>query len=464
MSGISARTASGDEIGIDERGLGQLRAALAGDALIAGDRGYEEARLVFNAAIDRRPALIVRCRGVADVVRAVRFARERGLLASVRGGGHNVSGNAVADGALMIDLSPMAGVRVDPVRRTARAEAGVTWARLDRETQALGLATTGGLVSSTGIAGLTLGGGFGYLARTHGLACDNLVGADLVTAEGALLAVNARQHADLFWGLRGGGGNFGVVTSLEYRLHPVSEVVGGLLIHPFARAGETLRFYREFTQSAPSEVTVHAGLLTAPDGSRVAAFVVGALGPVPNLEPRLQALRAYGPPAADMVRPMVYVELQQMLDASYPHGLGHYWKSSFLRDLDAGAIGILVERFEDAPTPQCHLIVEQLGGAPSRVRSDETAFCHRSFPFNLLILGVWTRPEDEEACTAWARGVWDAMRPYMGEGSYVNYMGDERDEGAERVRRAYGDNYPRLLELKERYDPSNFFRMNQNVR
>ncbi len=463
MGRINVRTATGDEVMIEEEFLGQLRTNLAGQVLGRGDRGYEEARRVFNGMIDRRPSLIVRCTGAADVIQAVRFARSSNLLVSVRGGGHNVAGNAVCEDGIIIDLSPMISVRVDPVRRTARAEGGVTWRRLDRETQSFGLATTGGVVSTTGIAGLTLGGGIGWLARLHGLTCDNLLSADVVTAEGEFLTASSTEHADLFWGLRGGGGNFGIVTSFEFRLHPVSSVVGGLLIHPVDRAKEALRFFREFSMDAPDALTCYAGLLTLPDGTRVMGFVAGVLGPGDEAERALRSLRRFGPPAADMIRPMFYSEMQQMLDASYPPGLHHYWKSSFLANLSDKAVDTLVARFLKAPSPQCHVIIEQLGGAVRRVGGDETAFYHRDMLHDLLILGVWAQPEEEEPCVNWTRELWHEMQPFYGEGAYVNYLGQGSEEGAERVKSAYAGNYPRLVALKQKYDPTNFFRFNQNI-
>ena len=463
MGQIDVRMTTGDKVIIEEALLGQLRTNLAGQVLVRGDRGYDESRAVFNGMIDRRPSLIVRCNSVTDVLQAVRFARASNLLVSVRGGGHNVAGNAVCEGGIMIDLSPMTGVRVDPLRRTARAEGGIAWKALDRETQSFRLATTGGVVSTTGIAGLTLGGGIGWLARLHGLTCDNLLSADVVTAEGKFLTASSTEHADLFWGLRGGGGNFGIVTSFEYRLHPVSSVVGGLLIHPLERAKEVLRFFSEFSLDAPDALTCYAGLLTLPDGTRVVAFVVGYLGPEDQAGRALGSLREFGPPVADMIRPMLYSELQQMLDASYPPGLYHYWKSSFLANLSDEAVDTLVAHFLKAPSPQCHVIIEQLGGAIRRVARDETAFYHRDMLHDLLILGVWTKPDEKEPCVNWARKLWHAAQPFCGEGAYVNYLGQEAEESAARVKAAYASNYPRLKALKQKYDPTNYFRLNQNI-
>jgi FAD/FMN-containing dehydrogenase len=463
MRKINVKTTTGDELMIDEALLGQLRTNLAGQVHGQGDRGYEGAREVFNGMIDRHPSLIVRCTGVADVLQAVRFARSFNLLVSVRGGGHNVAGNAVCEGGIMIDLSPMTSVRVDALRRIARAEGGTTWRTLDRETQSFRLATTGGVVSTTGIAGLTLGGGIGWLARLHGLACDNLLSADVVTAAGELLTASSTEHADLLWGLRGGGGNFGIVTSFEYRLHPVSSVVGGLLIHPVERTKEVLGFIREFSLNAPDALTCHAGLLTLPDGTRAVAFVVGFIGPEDETESALRSLRRFGPPNADMIRPMFYGEMQQMLDASFPPGLHHYWKSSFLATLSDEAVETLVAHFLKAPSPQSHVIIEHLGGAIRRVARDETAFYHRDMLHDLLILGVWTKPDEKEPCINWARDLWHAMQPFCGEGAYVNYLGQEAEEGAARVKSAYAGNYPRLMALKQKYDPTNFFSLNQNI-
>ncbi len=463
MGGVTIKARTGDAIAIEETDLSELRARLAGEVLEPQDRQYAEARRIFNGLIDKRPALIARCKSVGDAIEVTRFALEHDLLTSVRSGGHNVAGMAVTDGGLMIDLSSMTGVRVNPQARTARAEAGVIWRQFDRETGVFGLVTTGGVVSTTGIAGLTLGGGFGHLARSYGLACDNLLSADVVTADGTLLTASPSENADLFWGLRGGGGNFGIVTSFEYQLHPLAEVVGGLLIHPIERAKEALQFYREYTASAPDALTCHVGLLTAPDGVRVLAFVVSFAGPPANAEKVLRSLRGFGSPAADLLRPMVYTELQQMLDASYPAGLCHYWKSSFLQALSDKAIDVLIEQFLQAPTPQSHIIIEQLGGAIGRLSGDAMAFCRRDNPFDLFLLGVGTRSEDQEACQQWVQNLWSAMRPFFGKGVYLNYLGERNAEGLAGVKAAYGDNYARLVKLKRKFDPTNFFRLNQNI-
>jgi FAD/FMN-containing dehydrogenase len=450
---------------LEAAAIGELRADFRGSLLLPGDPGYEERRRVWNGTIDRHPAVIARCAGVVDVIRTVNFARERGLRLAVRGGGHNIAGSAVCDDGVVIDLSGMRSIRVDPARRTARVEGGATWGELDRETHAFGLATTGGVVSTTGVGGLTLGGGIGWLARSYGLASDNLVSVDVVTADGELRTASATEDPDLFWGLRGGGGNFGVATSLEYRLHPVREVIGGLLIHPYGAARDLLRFYLAFTASAPPALTCFAVLGSSPDGQPVAILAACYHGPAAEGERLLRPLRTFGSPLVDGIGPMPYPALQSMLDQSYPPGLFHYWKSSFLTALDDDAIDTMVAQAAERPTPMCHLVIEQMGGEVSRLDADATAFAHRHRPYNLLILGTAADRADVDACTGWARRCWVAMQPSVAEGVYVNYIGTEGDEGSNRVREAYGAaKYERLARLKTRYDPTNLFRVNQNIR
>jgi FAD/FMN-containing dehydrogenase len=449
---------------LSEETVATFKATLRGAMLRAGDTGYDEARTLWNAMIDKHPALIVRCAGVADVISAVNFARTHDLLVAVRGGGHNVAGNAVCDGGLMIDLSPMKSVRVDPVRRTARAEGGVTWGEFDHETQAFGLATTGGVIPSTGIAGLTLGGGIGWLMGKHGLSCDNLLAVDIVTADGQLRHASASENADLFWGVRGGGGNFGVVTSFEYQLHPVSQILGGLVIHPLEKAPEVLRFYREFTRTAPDALIAFASLLTSPDGAPVVALIVCYNGPLAEGEKVLQPLRAFGPPLVDQIGPMAYTALQHMLVEGFPAGQQNYWKSNFLRDLSDDAIAVIVDGFKRAPAPTSAVAIEYIGGAVGRVSDDATAFNHRRSPYNLLIVGIWPNPADNDPNIRWVREFWDAAQPFSSGGVYVNYLGQTADEGAERIKEAYGvAKYERLLALKKQYDPTNLFRLNQNI-
>jgi FAD/FMN-containing dehydrogenase len=435
-------------------------AGLRGELLRPGDEGYDPARRVWNAMIDRRPALIVRCAGVADVRRAVDFAHEHRLLVAVRGGGHNVAGSAVCDGGLVVDLSRLKGMRVDPARRTARAEAGLTWAEFDRETQAFDLAVTGGAISSTGIAGLTLGGGQGWLMRKHGLTSDNLLSVDLVTADGELLTASADEHADLFWGLRGGGGNFGVATSFEYRLQPESVLLAGMLLHPLERAGDLLRHWREITADAPDELTSAAALLTSPEGAPLAAVLVFYAGALDEGERMVRPLRDFGPPLADLVGPMPYVQVQTLLDASFPAGVRNYWKSNYLTGLTDKAIDALAARFAEVPSPLSSVLLEHVGGAMGRQAQDATAFPHRGARYNFLVISRWVEPTEDQANVGWARAVAAEMQPLF-SGIYVNYMGAEDDE---QVRAAYGASYARLATLKAKYDPTNFFSQNQNVR
>ena len=441
-----------------------FQTTLRGALLRPGDDGYEAARTLWNAMIDKRPALIVRCVGVADVIQAVNFARTHDLLVAVRGGGHNVAGNAVCDGGLMIDLSPMKSVHVDPVRRTARAEPGATWRDFDHETQAFGLATTGGVIPTTGVAGLTLGGGIGWLMGSYGLSCDNLLSVDVVTADGRLLQASATENPDLFWGVRGGGGNFGVVTSFEYQLHAVGQVLGGMVIHPVERARDVLKFYREFTRTAPDALTSMAVCLTSPEGAPVVALLVCYNGPLAEGEKVLQPLRAFGPPVADHIGPMAYTALQSMLEAGFPAGLQNYWKSNFLQDLSDDAIAVMVDGFAQMPAPTSALAIEHISGAVSRVGEDATAFTHRQASYNLLIVGIWPDLANNDTNIRWVRQTWDAMQPFSSGAVYVNYLGQAADEGAERIKEAYGvTKYERLLALKKQYDPTNLFRLNQNI-
>jgi FAD/FMN-containing dehydrogenase len=443
-----------------------LKQNLRGELLEPSDAGYDAARRVWNAMIDRRPALIARCVGAADVAMCVNFAREHNLVISVRGGGHNVAGNAVCDGGLMIDLSRMKSVRVDPVRRTARADPGLTWGEFDRETQAFGLATTGGQISATGIAGLTLGGGWGHLARKHGLVCDNLLSVDLVTASGRLLTASNNEHEDLFWGVRGGGGNFGVATSFEYQLHPVGPVLAGIVAYPLQKAKEVLKLFREVTSAAPDEFSSGLVLITLPDGTPVAGIVACYNGPIEAGERVLKPLRAFGPALVDQIGPIPYTAAQRLIDAFYPPGLQNYWKSSFLKTISDEVIDVMVDYCGRRPTPICHGLIEhQLGGAVSRVPRGATAFPHRDVQYSFMSLGVSADPAEAEKCVQWAREFWEAIEPSSTGGVYVNYLGRELDEGAERVKAAYGPpTYERLVALKKKYDPSNLFRLNQNIK
>ena len=445
--------------------LSEVAARFSGQLLRQQDAGYDDARRVHNGLVDKRPGLIARCRNAADVVDAVNLARKHGLEVAVRGGGHNPAGRGTIDGGLLIDLSLMKGIHVDPKARTARAQGGVTWGEYNRETQVHGLASTGGIVSTTGIAGLTLGGGLGWLQGTHGLAIDNLRSVQLVTADGQIVSASENEHADLFWAVRGGGGNFGVATSLEYNVHPVGPIVtGGLVAHPFNRARDVLQFFRETATVPADELTLFAALLHAPDGSnnKLAAIVACHCGTPDAGRVAVQPLKAYGPPVMDALGPLPYTTMNQMLDAGYPSGALNYWKSSFLSTLSDEAIEVLVDCYERVPSPLSGIGLEHIHGAMTRVGITDTAFPHRSNGFNLLFVTQWTNPTDTDRCIEWTRRSFAAMRPYMAAGRYVNYL--DSDEGGDPVAEAYGPNYPRLRQLKAKYDPTNFFHMNQNIR
>lgn len=448
---------------LDAERIQALSAACSGVLLQPADDGYENARRIHNGLIDKHPALIVRCRGTADVADAIAFARESGLEISTRGGGHNVGGRAVTDNGLMIDLAEMKGIHVDPEARTARAQGGVTWAELNREAAVHGLAVTGGLVSTTGIAGYTLGGGLGWLMGVHGLAADNLTSVELVTSDGDVLNVTDESHPDLFWALRGGGGNFGVATSLEYRLHSLREVTAGLVAHPFEAARDVFRFYREFTASSPDELGVIYGLVHAPDGSgaKLAVIAVCHAGPPEQAEKDIAALREFGSPVLAEVGRMPYPVSNTLLDAGYPRGALNYWKSSFLRSLDDGLIDAAVEAFAETPSPMTVMALEHFHGAVTRVGVTETAVPHREAGYNLLITSVWTEPETTEENVAWTRATYDAFRPYFAERRWLNYLVD--DDGIDAVRAAYGPNYDRLAAIKRKYDPENVFHLNHNI-
>jgi FAD/FMN-containing dehydrogenase len=443
--------------------LSKLSGRFSGELLRDGDPPYDEARRVHNGLIDRRPAVIARCRGTADVVEAVRLSRELGLEVAVRGGGHNPAGRATVDGGLMIDLSPMRGIHVDPRVRAVRAQGGVTWGTFDRETQLHGLATTGGTVSSTGIAGLTLGGGLGWLMGKHGLSSDNLLSAEIVTADGRVVTASAQENPDLFWGIRGGGGNFGVATWFEYRLHPVGPtVIAGPLMHPFERVREVLAFFRDAASSIPEELGLMAGLLHGPDGSALAAIVAVHGGSLADGEAATRGLKAFGSPVLDGIGPMPYGAANTIFDAAFPRGAMSYWKSSFLEGLSDDAIEALRECYARCPAPMSMIAIERMHGAVTRVPVGETAFPHRRAGYNLLILGEWTDPADTDRCIRWGREAYAAMGPFMAAGRYVNYL--DQDDGADSVAAAYGPNYPRLRELKAKFDPDNWFHLNQNIR
>jgi len=438
-----------------------LRRQISGSVLLNNEDGYDAARTIWNAMIDRSPTLIVQPASTADVVAAVRFAAEQDLPIAVRGGGHNVAGLAICDDGLMIDLSRMRRVDVDPERKTARAQGGATWGDFDAATAAHGLATTGGAISTTGIGGLTLGGGLGNLMRSYGLACDNLLSCEVVTANGDVVTASTAENPDLFWGLRGGGGNFGVVTMFEYRLHPVSQVLGGLLMFPKERARDLIRTYRQVTASAPDALGAAFTVTHAPDGTPVCALAICYNGPIDEGERAIKPFRDFGTPIAGAVGPVPYTATQTMVDEAFPPGLQNYWRSHFLTDLTEEGMDILIDQFSRVSSPLAGILIEDLGGAVARVSPDATAFNFRDYTYNLAILGRWADPSQADAGIAWTRGVHEAMQPFAA-GVYVNYL--SVGEQADRVRAAYGEEkYARLVELKNRYDPTNRFCFNQNI-
>jgi FAD/FMN-containing dehydrogenase len=446
---------------LDPKLATELAEQISGPVLGPEDAKYDDARALYNGLIDRRPVLIVRCRTKDDVVAALAVARQAGLEVSIRGGGHNVAGRAVTDGGLMIDLAEMRGIAID--NATATAEGGVIWGELNAAAAEHGLAVTGGLISTTGIAGYTLGGGLGWLMGKYGLAADNLLAVELVTADGEVHEVDAASHPDLFWALRGGGGNFGVATSFTYRMHPVHTIVGGLIAHPLDAAPDMLRFYREAVADASDDLSVFAGLVHAPDGSgaKLSAMVVFHTGDPDEAERDLEPFRAWGAPLLVEVGPMPYPVMNTLLDAGFPDGSLNYWLSSFTRGLPDQLIDIAVERFASVPSLMTAILFEHFHGAVTRVGASETAVPHRDQGWNLLIPSVWTDPGDNDANVAWSRETFATMRPHFGSGRWLNYLGDDQSDDA--IRAAYGPNYDRLREIKRRYDPENIFHLNHNI-
>jgi FAD/FMN-containing dehydrogenase len=470
MNDLSLTTLDGGRTTISAAALDALAATLRGTLLYATDADYQTARTIWNAMIDRRPGVIVRCMGAADVVSAVRFARDKGLLVAIRGGGHNIAGNAVCDGGLMIDLSQMRSIRVDPVAQRAWVEPGATLGDVDRETQAFGLAVPVGINSTTGIAGLTLGGGIGWTTRKFGLTIDNLLSADVVTAAGELLHASATENPDLFWAIRGGGGNFGVVTAFEFKLQQVGpQILAGLVVHPLENAEAILKEYRAALEAAPDELTCWAILRKAPPapfvpaewhGREVLVFGMCYCGDLEAGQTATAGLRAIGKPVLDLVGPMPFTEWQRALDPLLAPGARNYWKSHDITELSDSLLKILVDAAWHLPGPECELVIGHVGGAAERIPIDTTAFPQRLSHFVINVHTRWREADMDEACIAWARALFDTTRPYATGTAYVNFMpGDEMD----RVEAAYGVNYQRLVDAKRRYDPANLFRMNQNV-
>lgn len=450
--------------------IDSLRTQFRGELLTPPDSGYEAARCIWNAMVDKHPALIARCSGVADIIAAVNFARDQGLLLAIRAGGHNVAGTALCNGGLVLDLSRLKGIHVDPVARTVRIQPGITNGDLDHETQAFGLATTSGIASTTGFGGLTLGGGIGWLMRRYGLTCDNLLSADVVTADGTFLTANPAEHADLFWALRGGGGNFGVVTSFEYHLHPLGPtVVAGLVLYPAERAREVLRAYRDYVATAPDDLTTIVNLRWAPPapwvpaelhGRAVVAIMACHAGTVEEAVRVVRPLKEFGQPLLDILEPRPYARHQQMYDAAVPPGLRYYWKSHYLNALSDGLIDVLVEHAWRDSSRRSYTLLPLMGGAVSRVPEKATAFANRDVSHAININAVWSEPGEDDTHIDWARTFFAATEPFSSGGVYVNFLGVE---GEDRVRAAYGVNYDRLAQVKRQYDPTNLFRVNQNI-
>ncbi len=457
---------------IAEAPLEEIKTGLRGELIEPGDEGYDEARKVYNGMIDRHPRMIARCADVADIMAAVNFARDNSLTLSIRGGSHSVPGFGVCDDGLVIDLSHMKSIHVDPVTSTVRAEGGCTWGDVDHAAHAFGLAVPAGVISSTGVGGLTLGGGTGHLTRKYGLTCDNLISADVVTADGRFLKASADENADLFWALRGGGGNFGVVTSFEFRAHPVSTVLGGLVFYPIEKTREALRFYREFIAEAPEELSAFFAFQKGPPAPFVpenlhnvtmCAIVACYSGPDLNKgEEIVKPLREFGPPALDHLGPVPLPALNGAFDALLPPGLQHYWKADFFDGLSDEAIEAHVEFGPKVPTMQSTVHIYPIDGAPQRIGKGETAFSYRDASFSTVIAGMWPDPADNEKNIAWVRQYFEALHPHSSGGAYVNFMSD--DEGQDRVEASYRDNYQRLVDVKNKYDPTNLFHVNQNIK
>jgi len=470
MTDVRFNGLTGAPIALSADILTALRPQLRGSLCLKGEPGYDEARTIWNAMIDRRPSAVVRCQGASDVMQAVRFARENGLLVAVRGGGHNIAGNAVCEGGLLIDLSPMRSVRIDAKKRTARVEPGVTLGEFDKEAQAFGLATPLGINSTTGVGGLALGGGFGWLSRKFGFTVDSLLTADVVTADGALVQASAAENPDLFWAIRGGGGNFGVVTSFEFQLYPLGpSVTAGLIVHPFARARELLSKYRKVAAEAPDELTIWVVLRKAPPlpflpaevhGQDILVFAVCYAGDSTKADAALAPLRALGEPIADVIGVQPYAAWQTAFDPLLTPGAFNYWKSHNFAALSDQLLDLLVDAVGTLPTGECEIFIAQLGGASSRVSSEATAYPHRDANFVMNVHTRWRERDDEQRSIKWARELFAAAAPHATGGVYVNFMPEDETE---RVQGAYGSNYERLATLKGKYDPRNLFRLNQNV-
>jgi FAD/FMN-containing dehydrogenase len=471
MSGLQVRTRANGEITLQEETIRKFKESLRGELILAEDAGYDDARSIWNAMIDRRPALIVRCLGVADVVTCVKFAREHRLILSIKGGGHNISGLAVCEGGLMLDMSRMRGVWVDPSTRTARAQAGCLLGDVDRETQLHGLASVLGFISNTGIAGLTLGGGFGYLTRRFGWTSDNLLSMEVVTADGRIVQASEKENRDLFWGLRGGGGNFGVVTGFEYKLHAVGpEVIAGAIAWRAESAGEVLEMFRTLTAHAPPELTCVAALRMAPPapwlpkdvhGKPIVAFFVCHTGEVNEGEKLVAPIKAFGSPVGDIIQRRPYVSQQSLIDATQPKGRRYYWKSEYLPAVKPELLAVAIKHAEAIASPHSAILLFPVNGALNRFPENHSSVGNRNAGYVPNIAASWEKAEDDKTNIEWARAAWRDLRRFSTGGTYVNFLTEE--EGDERIYAAYGNNYERLVEVKSKWDPANLFCMNKNI-
>jgi hypothetical protein len=437
-----------------------LKSSFHGELFAPGDAGYNDARRIWNASVQKHPALVARCSGIADIIAAVNFARENSLLTAIRGGGHNVGGRALCDDGIVIDLSRMRSVHVDPAKRTVRVQGGATLGDLDRETHPFGLAVPSGIVPKTGIGGLTLGGGVGWLVRRYGMSIDNLLSCQIVPADGKVLTASAAENADLFWALRGGGGNFGVVASFEFQGHPVKTVLGGMILYPRDSATDVLRHFRDYIEIAPDELTAYAALLQGPDGVPLVAVIPCYCGDISDGEVVLEPLRTFGSPILDTIQPLPFPAMQSLLAASFPDGNQNYWKSTLQRDLSDGAIAAMVQHANKMTSPLSFVVIEHYGGAAGRVPKDSTAFPHRDLPWDILFIGQWTDPAETALHRDWARSGEETLRPFSANAHLLSALDVESREV---INTAFGPNLPRLMAVKKKFDPANFFRVNYNI-
>ena len=455
---------------LQKANIDEFKARFRGDVLLPGEADYDEVRQIWNAMIDRRPALIARCTSPEDVVQAVKFARKHNLLVSIRGGGHNIAGNAVCDDGLVIDLSRISYVHVDPAKKTVRCGGGTTWAAVDHATHPFGLAVPSGIISTTGVGGLTLGGGIGHLTRQCGLTIDNLLSVEMVLADGRVVTASAEEHADLFWAVRGGGGNFGVVTSFLFKAHPIHTVYGGPMFWALEETAEMMRWYRGFITTAPNTINGFFALLTVPPGppfpealhnKKVCGIVWCYTGPLKQAEKVFAPIRAFKTPSLDLVGPIPFPALQGMFDPVFPTGLQWYWKADFVRELSDKAIALHVLHGSNMPTWQSTMHLYPINGAAAKVKNSATPWCYRDAVWAQVMVGVDPDPANKEKLVTWTRDYFNALHPYSAGGAYVNFM---MEEGDDRIRATYGKNYARLAKIKKRYDPKNLFRVNQNIK